>query len=351
VRSRITAGRTGIVGLTAILALGACSSSASTRSTSAAPAAKATPVALSTTVPAGTTLRVGDQLDYLKTILKLAGQDKGFTYQVAYSAFIGGPPMLQAFQAGALDTGFVGSTPLIFAQAGQQNLVAVAGFASQHGAYQLLTAPRHDDITGWASLKGKRVAYQQGTAGEAALLQALDSAGLKLSDVTTVNVPQTQVTAALQGGSADAGLSVEPLTSVFLTSNPTAKPVATTSVITDRSDFIIASSDALKNPAKTAALGDYISRLVKSFNYLRAHPDAYAQAVYVTQYHLSPARAAQVLKATGVAQFEPLPGDVVGAQQRLADLFQSAGEIPAKVNAAAEFDPRFNAIVEKAQGK
>jgi sulfonate transport system substrate-binding protein len=355
VRSRVLTGR--FAGLTAILALavaavGACSSSASTRSASdSGTTTKQTPVALRSAIPSGTTLRVGDQLDYLKTVLKLSGQDKGFPYRVDYSAFIGGPPMLQAFQAGALDTGFVGSTPLIFAQAGHQDLVAVAGWAFKQGAYQLLTAPGRSDITGWASLKGKKVAYQQGTAGEAALLQALDGAGLKLSDVTTVNVPTTQITAALQGGSADAGLSVEPLTSVYLTSNPTAKVVAGTSAITDRSNFVLASQSALKDAGKTAALADYVTRLVKSFAYLRAHPDQFAQAVYVKQYHLTPARATEVLKQTGVASFVQLPGEVVSGQQRLADLFVAAGEIPSKVDAAAEFDTRFNAVVAKAQGQ
>jgi sulfonate transport system substrate-binding protein len=294
---------------------------------------------------------VGDQLNYLATILKLAGEDKNLPYTVKYSAFIGGPPMLQAFQAGALDAGFVGSTPLIFAQAGNQGISAVAGFATTKGQYQLLTAPGGHGVTSWASLKGKKVAYQQGTAGEAVLLQALDSAGLKLSDITTVNVPQTSITAALQGGNADAGLSVEPLTSVYLAKNPTAKVAGGTSLITDRSNFIIASSSALKDAGKEAALGDYLSRLVKSFNYLHAHPDAVAEAVYVKQYGLTPARAAVVIKEVGVATFIQLPGAIVPAQQKLADLFQSAGEIPSKVDVSSEFDPRYNAIVQKAQAQ
>jgi sulfonate transport system substrate-binding protein len=309
------------------------------------------PAVVSTQIPAGTTLRVGDQLSYLATILNLAGEDKNFPYKVKYSAFIGGPPMLQAFQAGALDAGFVGSTPLIFAQAGNQEISAVAGFATSKGGYQLLTAPGGHGVTSWASLKGKKVAYQQGTAGEAVLLEALDSAGLKLSDVTTVNVAQTSITAALQGGNADAGLSIEPLTSVYLAKNPTAKVAGTTTLITDRSNFIIASQSALKDAGKEAALGDYISRLVKSFNYLHAHPDQVAEAIYVKQYGLTPARAKVVLQETGIATFVQLPGTVAPAQQHLADLYQSAGEIPSKVDVSSEFDTRYNAIVQKAQGQ
>ena len=56
-------------------------------------------------------------------------------------------------------------------------------------------------------------------------------------------------------------------------------------------------------------------------------------------------------KQVGVPSFIQLPGDVAAAQQKLADLFQENGEIPSKVDAAQEFDSRFNAIVQKAQGQ
>ena len=259
--------------------------------------------------------------------------------------------MLQAFQAGAIDTGFIGSTPLIFAQAAKQSLVAVAGWANPGSAYQLVVAPGKSDITGWASLKGKKVAFQQATALEAALLTALNGAGLKLSDIRPVNVPATQVSSALQGGSADAGILIEPLTSVFLGANPNAKVVASTTAITDRSDFVIASTKALDDAGKSAALADYVSRLVKSYAYLKTHQDLIVKTTYIGQYHLSPSRAAIVAKEVGVPTFIQLPGDVAPAQQKLADLFQSSGEIPSKVDAAAEFDSRFNAIVQKAQGQ
>jgi sulfonate transport system substrate-binding protein len=344
------------VGLT--VALAACSSAASTRTagsgSSAAPAggtgtSSSSAAAVPTTIPPGTTLRVGDQLDGLKTVLKLAGQDKDYPYKVEYSAFIGGPPMLQAFQAGALDTGFIGTTPLIFAQAAKQDLVGVAAWAPPAGGYQLL-APANSGITGWASLKGKKIAFQKGTALEAALLTALDKVGLKLSDVTVVNLATTNVAAALKSGGADAGISIEPLTSVALNTDPNIKVVANASEITDRSSVIIAAKKTLDDPAKEAALGDFIKRITKSYEYLQSHPDQVAQATYVDTYHLSLARANELVKQNGIARLYEIPGDLAPAQQKLADLFQSNGEIPAKLDVSAEFDPRFNDIVKEAKG-
>jgi len=256
--------------------------------------------------------------------------------------------MLQAFQAGSIDAGFVGSTPLIFAQAAQQDITAIAGWATANGAYRLVTAPGVNDIKGWKDLKGKKVTYQQGTAGEAVLLEALDKAGLKLSDITPVNLPITQASAALQGGSADAAVLVEPLTSVFLAANPGGNVVAKANVITDRSSFFIATKDALRDKAKSAALADYISRLVRAFAYTSSHPDEVAQAVYVDQYKLPLDRATELVKENGGTSFVTLPGEVLKAQQTLADLFYAAGEIPAKVDVKKEFSTKFNAVVQAA---
>lgn len=335
-----------------IVLLGACSADASTRADDdgGGTTTTAAQVELPDEVPPGTTLRVGDQLEYLQTVLELAGEDQDFPYEVDYSSFVGGPPMLQAFQGGALDTGFVASTPIIFAQAQGQDIVAVAAWASEHSAYNLVTAPGVDDIDGWEDLAGKRVAYQRATASEATLLQALDAADVDPSEVTTVDLPITQTSAALQGGSADAGIIVEPLTSGYLAANPTAAAVDRPTEITTRTSFVIATAETLDDPARTAALADYVSRLVRAFSHLRDNPDLVAQSVYVDQYGLTPERAAELAEVQGVASFIDLPGDVLEQQQVLADLFLDAGQIPAPLDVAAEFDGRFNDLVQEVQG-
>jgi sulfonate transport system substrate-binding protein len=288
-------------------------------------------------------------LKNLSTILSIAGQDKDFPYQVQYSEFVGGPPMLQAFQGGLIDAGYVFSTPLIFAQAANQAVTAVAGFGTQGSGYALVSAPGNTSIKKWADLKGKKVAYQVGTAGEAVLLEGLKTAGLSYSDITTVNLPTTQVAAALQGGSADAGITVEPLLSVFLQANPTARVVTYSTQITDRTGFLIATSAALADTARSAALADYLTRLVKAYNYLRAHPEKSTQAILVQQYGLSPARANEVATREGPTAFVMLPGAVFAAQQNVADLFAAAGQIPSKINVAKEFDSRFNDLITSVQ--
>jgi sulfonate transport system substrate-binding protein len=316
----------------------ASASSFSTRHTRAAAA-----------IPPGTVLRVGEQLKNLSTTLELGHQNQNFPYQVQYSEFVGGPPMLQAFEGGSLDIGFIQSTPLIFAQAASQHVTAVAGWATAGSSYALVSAPGQHSIKSWAGLKGKRVAFQEGTAPESALLEGLKSAGLSLHDITIVNLPTTQVAAALQGGSADAAIEVEPLLSAYLQANPTAQVIARPAAVTEKSDFIVATSGALANKSVSAALADYITRLIKAYQFLAVHPQAVIQTVYEGQYGLKPARAAYVAKLVGVSKFFPLPSSMLGPQQNLANLYLAAGVIPGHVSVTQEFDPRFNALVTTEQ--
>jgi sulfonate transport system substrate-binding protein len=300
-------------------------------------------------IPAGTVLRVGEQLKNLSTVLSLGHQDQGFPYAVQYSEFVGGPPMLQAFEGGSIDIGFIQSTPLIFAQAAGQHIAAVAGWASSGSAYALVTSPGQHAIKSWAGLKGKRVAFQEGTALESALLEGLHSAGLSLHDITPVNLPTTQIAAALQGGSADAGIEVEPLLSAYLQNNPTAQVIGHPAAVTEKSDFIVATSSTLANKGVSAALTDYITRLIKAYQFLAVHPQSVIQTIYEGQYGLKPARAAYVSSLVGASRFFPLPGALLAAQQNLANLYLVAGSIPAHISVTKEFDPRFNSLVTAEQ--
>ena len=263
--------------------------------------------------------------------------------------------MLQAFQAGAIDTGFIGSTPLIFAQAGKQDIVAVAGWAYTARRLRAGTAPGNSDITGWDDLKGKKVAYQQGTAGEAALLQALDNVGLKLSDVTTVNVPQTQVVGRAAGrlgrrrhldGAADERLPrsrTRPRRRSATTSGdhrplglPHRQP-------TTRSN----------NAGKTAALGRLHHPAGQVVQVPAGAPGRSSpRRVYVEQYGLSSRSGGRSSpRQNGVAELRPAARR---HRRRRSSSWPTCSRPPARSRPRStwrdEFDTRFNAIVAEGAG-
>jgi sulfonate transport system substrate-binding protein len=298
-------------------------------------------------IPPGTTLHIGDQLSGLQTLLKSDNKDT-FPFKVDWASFIGGPAMLQAFQANAIDIGIVGSTPPIFAQAAHQDVVAVAAYETAHSADDLVSAPG-DAVTGWKALKGKAVAYQQGTIAEAVVLAGLHSVGLKLTDIKTVNLPSTEVSSALQNHSAVAGVLSQPLVDAYLQANPTAKLILNAPGQSARLTYIIASKAAMADPAKSAAIANVVSNLVKSYVWINSHQASYVELEYVKQYGLSKAAGTQLAKEFGKTTFVPINKSLYASQQAQANLFTAAGEIPGHVNVAAEFDPRYNSIIASAQ--
>jgi sulfonate transport system substrate-binding protein len=299
-------------------------------------------------IPADITIRVGDQQDFFKTTLALAGEDQAFPYKVEYATFVGGPPMLQAFKADELDLGFVADAPLIFAQAQGQDIKGIAAWANERGNYSLITSPGTTNINGWSDLKGKKVAAQSGTALQGALLTGLNSVGLALKDITLIDVPVIQIPQVLKSGDADAGIGVWPLTGVYFAENPTAKSVADAKSITDRLQFLIASGKALSNDGKTAAVADYLSRLVRATKWGNNNPEVIAQKTLVETYKLTFDAAKTRLTDNGPTSFYQLPGELTGPQQELTDLFYANGLIPMRIDAANQFDPRFNEVVKVA---
>ena len=290
------------------------------------------PAAREATIPSGTVLRVGEQLKNLSTVLDPRARGQNLPYQVQYSEFVGGPPMLQAFEGGALDVGFIQSTPLIFAQAAGQHVAAVAGWASSGQRLRAWSRPPGNTPSGpGPDLKGKRVAFQQGTALESALLEGLKSAGLNLSDITPVNVPATQVAAALQGGSADAGIEVEPLLSVYLQANPTAQVIARPAAVTEKSDFLGRHvvrrwrTRASRPPWPTTS--PVSSRRTSTSAPTRRRPSRRSTRASTASSRRGPPYVGQARRRRRSSS--ALPGTILAAQQNLANLYLAAGSIPA----------------------
>ena len=243
--------------------------------------------------------------------------------------------MLQAFQGGAIDTGFVGSTPLIFAQAAGQDIVAVAGWAAEHGSYGLLTARATTTSRAGRTSKGKQVAYQQGTAGEAALLQALDDGGRRPStDITHGRRPADpdQRRAAERVGrrrhldrAADQRVPrgrTRPRRMVDRRPRD-HRPL----VVPDRVERRPSTTRARRPRSPTTS-----RRLVRSFTLPAAtHPGRSSPTRSTSkQYGLTPERADGDRRGSnGTTAFFSLPGDIARASSRsLADLFVAAGQIP-----------------------
>jgi sulfonate transport system substrate-binding protein len=285
------------------------------------------------------TIRVGDQSRATDLPLRLAGQLDNLPYKVEINQFNSGPLVNQAIQAGAVDIGFMGDTPAMFAQA--SNLpVTVVGVSRYDGPGTTLVARPGSGIHSLADLKGKKIASSKNTALHGLLLLALAKAGLSQNDITLVDVPLQTLGNTLESGTVDAATLNEEPRLRYVKTHPDAVQLTNTHEVGAGYGFRIATKKALADPAKRAALKDFVGRLVKTNAWIKAHPAEYIDAYYVKERKQDPEIGRAVFAAQeATTRWVPISDEVRQAQQKQADLFLANGLFPKPVDVAPQFDP------------
>ncbi|HEY8333928.1 MAG TPA: sulfonate ABC transporter substrate-binding protein [Tardiphaga sp.] len=153
------------------------------------------------------TVRIGFQkygkLVLLKSKGSLEPKLKALGYNVTWTEFQFGPPLLEAINVGAIDFGNTGETPPVFAQA--------AGAPIRYVAYEppaqkgeAILVPKDSPIKSVAGLKGRKVAVGKGSNAHYLLVKALEKAGLKYEEITTAFLAPADARAAFESGAVDA---------------------------------------------------------------------------------------------------------------------------------------------------
>ena len=295
-----------------------------------------------------TSLQVGDQQQFLQTLFSASGGLKGAHYSAQFDEFNSGPLVDAGFAAGRIDIGFMGDLPASLAAKSGLPVKAVAVLQPIGASMYLLAKP---GITSIAQLKGRPVAYTTGTAEQAFALRALAQAGLQQRDVRQVDVSLLQLGTVLETGAADASVvSVEQKVDYERT-HPGATVLATIDSVAPPSYlYVLASDAALANPAKQAAIDDFLKRFIQASNWQKSHTQQYIDDYYVGVEHQTAANARLILAAGGSYNFVPLNGSEPVALQTVVGLLSSVGAIPAPYSVARLFDPtvsaRYNQILQ-----
>ena len=132
-------------------------------------------------------------------------------YKVNYGLFLSGPPMIEAFAGDRLDFIHTGDMPPVNGRSGGIDLkvIANAGLDPSHNA--VLVAP-DSPIKSPVDLKGKKVALPVGSSAHHFLYLLLAKNGLKVTDVSLVNLPAPDLGNALGNHDVDAIAVWEPFT-------------------------------------------------------------------------------------------------------------------------------------------
>lgn len=158
-------------------------------------------------------IRVGYQKYGTLVLLKGKGllekKLEAIGYRVEWAEFPGGPQLLEALNAGAVDFGSTGETPPIFAQAANAPLVYIAHEPPAPRGEAILV-PKDSPIKSVADLKGRKVAFNKGSNVHYLLVRALEEAGLTYEDVEPVFLAPADGRAAFERGAVDAWVIWDP---------------------------------------------------------------------------------------------------------------------------------------------
>ncbi len=276
-------------------------------------------------------LRIGYQkygtLNLLKAKGNLDSKLKAKGISVQWTLFPAGPQILEALNAGSVDLGSTGEAPPIFAQAAGAPLVYLGHEPSNPKGEGILVR-KDSPIKTVADLKGKKIALNKGSNVHYFLVKALESAGLKYSDVNVVYLKPADARPAFEQGSVDAWAIWDP----FYTS---AKRALQARIIKDgqglvaNREFYLASRDLVKQyPDRIKILLEELNRVD---SWARANPTQVAELLS-PQLGIDVPTLKEITVSRPYGVNHPLKSDVINYQQSLANVFFKLGLIPKNIN-------------------
>lgn len=249
--------------------------------------------------------------------------------EVDWVEFQFGPPLLEALGSGAVDIGFVGDAPPIFAQAAGANLVYVASTPS---VFSGILVPEESPLRTIADLKGKRVALAKGSSSHNFTVQALKTAGLGFDAIEPRYLAPADAAAAFASGAVDAWTVWDPYLALgeqrtgarLLTSSASDPALESNSFYLANRDFAEAHPDvleaALQRIAAATQWGAEHRDELAAISAKTTGVDEEAQKVAVNRYEIA---------------IHPITPETLAKQQGIADAFFDLGLIPKAIDVTA----------------
>ncbi|ABJ62250.1 aliphatic sulfonate ABC transporter substrate-binding protein [Leuconostoc mesenteroides] len=267
----------------------------------------------------------GDPIDIAKQHGELIKNMKKQGYKIVYREFADGAAEMQALASGSIDYARTGDTPPVTAQASKTDITYIAVGASKSSGSAILI-PQSSSLSKISDLKGKRIAYTQGTSSQYLLLSALKKAGLSSSDVTLVNMKQTDASIAFSQGKIDAWVTWDPYTAQAEVSQ-NAKVLTTGKRLSKNRDFLLSTkSIAKKNKKVSSYLVKYLSQDMKWANNNKSEVSKLlAKSLSMKQSVIEKMVKRRDFTMTGITSA------VLKEQQSIANLFYEEGLINKKI--------------------
>ncbi|GGA16480.1 ABC transporter substrate-binding protein [Paenibacillus marchantiophytorum] len=294
------------------------------------------------------TLRVG-QTGWAN--LEIGFKEAGLTdtpYKLQFSVFQGGNLQLEAMAANNLDLGSTSEIPPIFASqaANGGNFKVIASFESTT-LNQEIVVPKGSPIKSVAELKGKKVAYVNATTAHYFLVKILQNAGLSWTDVEAVPLSTSDGLSALISGKVDALASYG--NAIISAHQNGATELASAKDILSGNFLYEATPDAISDPAKHAAIVDFLSRLNKFYTWTRNNQQKWAE-ITATNTKQPVEQALDTLKKGEIQRPSKISSNfdkAIASEQDVADALTSVGVLKNKIDVSATWSRAFEEELKK----
>ncbi|HXS29439.1 MAG TPA: sulfonate ABC transporter substrate-binding protein [Steroidobacteraceae bacterium] len=241
---------------------------------------------------------------------------------VKWVEFPAGPQLLEGLNVGAVDVGYVGEAPPIFAQAAGAKFVYIGNDPAAPEAEAIVVA-KDSPFKSVADLKGKKIALNKGSNVHYLLVKALEKHGLKYADIQPVFLPPADARAAFERGAVDAWVIWDPFLAAVEKQSGARILVDGRGVVNNYAFYLAERSYVDKYPQVVRAL---FEDTVAQGHWLKANLKQ-AAAIIAPLQGLDPAVVELNLQRY---QFgvQPLTSAVAAEQQKIADTFLALGLIP-----------------------
>jgi len=300
-------------------------------------------------VPPGTKLVVAEQNATQSLPWNLANAGKDAPYAVEFADFSGGAAVIEALRSGAADIGSIGEAPVpIAVDSGVTDLVTIGLQANPgtSGGYFLVAKP-NSGVTKIEDLRGRRVAYPPGSGRHMITAALLKRHGLDLKhDVQPVELAGAEVVPTFAAGAVDAAIVLG--NQYYQLGEPPILGDGTG--INTGIQSLIVRKDVLDDPAKAAAIGDYLGRAIAANNWKDSHADEWINEYYVKQQGITYDQGKKLYEEDGVASYYPIDADSTALFQSVADGLYDTGTTKTHVDLKPYVDGRYNDIVKAQNG-
>lgn len=313
-------------------------------SLAAAGFAAAPAIVRAATLDPRTKLVVADQGELLANLFKASGLGETLGFKPELPNFAGGPAIIEAIRAGALDLGYVGDTPPIQARAAGTLFPIVATMTRELPQYRLTCRPGLE-IAHLSELRGKRLSYIEGSGRQVFLIEALNRGGVGLDEVTLVNLRIADLPDAIRTSAIDVAVLQEPHVT-RLARQVGATPVSDPEErrLLPTTSYIFARPEVLADPAKAEAVAALIAGVKRAGLWANANAEAWGEAYYTRAQGIAPEDTAAILAAQSPWVFQT-SAEAIPHHQRLIDILYQAKAIPARLDAKESFVPTFDPIL------